>query len=108
MVRATKSAGARDHYNRRVVECRFAAALGSQAASRRLKRKIETSRLSDLAPEKLGLPEHIIDQLVQEEAGEMPLTIEGLARNSGLLLRASGDVTAVCAMAVCWMSRKRA
>jgi len=83
MVRATKSAGARDHYNRRVVECRFAAALGSQAASRRLKRKIETSLLSDLAPEKLGLPEHVIDQLVQEEAGEMPLTIEGLTRKLG-------------------------
>jgi N-acetylgalactosamine kinase len=83
MVRATKSAGARDHYNRRVVECRFAAALGAQAASRRLGRKVETSLLSDLESRKLGMPEHVIDQLVRDEAGEKPLMMEDLSRKLG-------------------------
>ena len=83
LVRAAKSAGARDHYNRRVVECRFAAALGAQAAGRRLGRSIGVSLLSDLAPGNLGLPQQEIDDLIRSEAGETPLSLSDLALKLG-------------------------
>jgi len=86
MVRATKSGGARDQYNRRVVECRLAAALGARAASRRLGRTIRTSLLSDLAPEKLGLQDAEIDFLVRSETGESPVSMLDLAVRLGMPL----------------------
>jgi N-acetylgalactosamine kinase len=84
MVRAAKSAGARDQYNRRVVECRLAAALGARALGKRLGRTIVTSLLSDLAPDKTGLQETEIDLLVRMEAGESPVRREAVAEKLGL------------------------
>ena len=84
MVRAAKSGGVRNEYNRRVVECRLAAALGAHAASRRLTRTIHTSLLSDLAPEKLGLQDAEIDSLVRSQTGESPLTMLEVAVRLGM------------------------
>jgi N-acetylgalactosamine kinase len=84
MVRATKSGGARAQYNRRVVECRLAAALGAHAASKRLGRTIHSSLLSDLAPERIGLKAAEIDSLVRAAAGESPLSMQEVAVRLGM------------------------
>lgn len=83
LVRATKSAGARDHYNRRVVECRFAAALGSHALRTRLGKDIDTMLLSDLAPSRLGIQEEEVDLLLEQESGVEPLSLRALASKLG-------------------------
>jgi N-acetylgalactosamine kinase len=79
LVRASKSAAARSQYNLRVVECRLACALAAQAISRTIGRSVTAERLSDLAPEKLGLPAGQADRTAQEILGEHPWSLSDVA-----------------------------
>jgi len=87
LVRASKSAEARAQYNLRVVECRLACALAAQALSRTIGRSVTAERLSDLAPEKLGLPAGQADRTAQEILGEHPWSLSDVA----VALRVSPD-----------------
>jgi N-acetylgalactosamine kinase len=83
LVRASKSAEARAQYNLRVVECRLACALGAQALSKRTGIALHPKRLSDLAPERLSLPEEEADRIVHEALGENPWPLGEIAKKLG-------------------------
>jgi N-acetylgalactosamine kinase len=79
LVRADKSRGAMDRYNRRAIECRLAAALLRETFSRRLARAAPVRLLGDLQPEALGLPAAEIDRIVGETLHDRPYTLREIA-----------------------------
>ena len=83
LVRATKSAEARAQYNLRVVECRLACALATQALSKRTGIALHPQRLSDLAPEKLHLSSDEADGIVHEALGENPWSLGEITKKLG-------------------------
>ena len=80
LVRATKSSMARDAYNRRVVECRLAAALLSKAISEKTGRNARTTVLADLAPDRLDIQATEVDRIAAHAIGERPLSLAEAAR----------------------------
>ena len=91
LVRATKSAEARAQYNLRVVECRLACALAVQALSKRTGIALHPKRLSELAPEKLSLPEEEADRIVREALGENPWSSDDIAKKLGETVKQLSD-----------------
>jgi len=91
LVRASKSATARSHYNLRVVECRLACALAAQAISRTIGRSVTAERLSNLAPEKLFLPAEEAERIVHEALGENPWSSGEIAKKLGKTVKQLSD-----------------
>lgn len=83
LLRAPKSENARYAYNRRVVECRLAAAFLSKALSEKLGRRIRTTLLADLSAEKLEIEEREIDALARQVIGEQPLLLAEVSHRLG-------------------------
>jgi len=83
LIRAPKSEGARSSYNRRVVECRLAAAILSRALSAKIGRRIQTTLLADLSAEKLKMEERELDDLARQAIGEKPLLLAEISHYLG-------------------------
>jgi N-acetylgalactosamine kinase len=83
LVKATKSAEVRAQYNLRVVECRLACALATQALTKRTGIALRPKRLSDLAPERLSLPAEKADRIVYDALGENPWSLTEIAKKLG-------------------------
>jgi len=80
LIRAPKSEEIRYAYNRRVVECRLAAALLSKAVAQRTGTKIDTSLLADLSPEKLALDPRDINRIALKVIGRESLSLADVSR----------------------------
>ena len=83
LVKATKSTEVRAQYNLRVVECRLACALATQALTKRTGIALRPKRLSDLAPERLSLPAEEADRIVHDALGENPWSTGEIAKKLG-------------------------
>ncbi len=83
LVKASKSARARDAYNLRVVECRLAAALLSSSISKKLEKPINTRLLADLAPSLLHCTEKELDQEARLALGTQPAPLSEIALRLG-------------------------
>lgn len=84
LVKASKSALARDAYNRRVVECRLATALLAQAISQKPGKRIVVQRLSDLAPSIVHWTKREVEELTHHALGMQPLTLSKIASRLGM------------------------
>jgi len=80
LVRAPKTESAQHAYNRRVVECRLAAALLSRALSDRRGKVQHTTLLADLSPEKLKMDEREVNAIAEQAIGEEPLSLAEISR----------------------------
>lgn len=89
LIRAPKSESVRYAYNRRVVECRLATALLSQAIAQRTGKTIKADRLSDLSSAQLGLAPHELGEIAHQAIGEKPLSLNAVA---GLLAITTQEV----------------
>jgi N-acetylgalactosamine kinase len=76
LIRAPKSESIRYAYNRRVIECRLAAALVAKAVHERSGKAPRADRLADLAGVKIGLEQRTIDKVVEQSIGEKPLSLK--------------------------------
>ncbi len=84
MVRASKSANARNAYNRRVVECRLAAAIGARAIEQKYGTTIRVNRLSDLNAGVMKLEEAEVDDTIHEMLGEDPVSLNEVSSRLGV------------------------
>jgi len=91
LVKASKSAEVRAHYNLRVVECRLACALAAQALTQRTGIALHPKRLSDLAPERLSLTAEETDRIVHDALGENPLSLDEIAKKLGKSVKQISD-----------------
>ena len=80
LIRAPKSEKMRYAYNRRVVECRLAAALLSKAVAQRSGKRIHTPLLADLSAQKLELDPTDVDRIALNAIGEKPLSLADICR----------------------------
>jgi N-acetylgalactosamine kinase len=80
LIRAPKSEEIRYAYNRRVIECRLAAALLSKAVARRIGKPVQTLLLADLSPEKLGIDPSDVDRIALNAMSNEPLSLVEISR----------------------------
>ena len=83
LIRAPKSENVRYAYNRRVVECRLAAALLSKAVTQRTGRTITVNRLADLSAERLGVEPDLLSDWALQAMGNHPLLLVEIAQRLG-------------------------
>ena len=80
LIRAPKSEETRYAYNRRVVECRLAAALLEKGIEQRAGRTIRTPLLADLSREKLELDQAEVNRIALNAIGLEPLPLQDISR----------------------------
>ncbi len=83
LVRAPKSESVRYAYNRRVIECRLAAALLSKVVTQKTGRNITVNRLADLSADRLDIERRVVSEWALEGMGGRPLSLMEIAQRLG-------------------------
>lgn len=80
MVKAAKTGDARSAYNRRVVECRTAAALLDKAVKEHIAPEKQIQLLGDFTPQRLGVSEEKLDQIAEDAIPKTALSSSEAAK----------------------------
>ncbi len=80
LVKAAKTGDARAAYNRRVVECRTAAALLDKAVRERISPETQIRLLGDFTPQRTGVSESDLDRIAEDTIPKTPLSISEAAK----------------------------
>jgi N-acetylgalactosamine kinase len=83
LIRAPKSESVRYAYNRRVVECRLAAALLSKVVVQKTGRNVTVNHLADLSAERLGIEPEVLSGWALQAIGDHPLSLTEIAQRLG-------------------------
>jgi N-acetylgalactosamine kinase len=83
LIRAPKSESVQYAYNRRVIECRLAAALLSNVVAQKTGKNITVNRLADLSADRLGIQPEALREWALQAIGDHSLLLTEIAERLG-------------------------